>query len=759
MSPRLLNNVKSVLSTLDKKIKKDEKDSIISFEQFLSRAQAEPHKYFRNVFQLFSNMIYHYVAEEDEYETDPENIKYKTIDCDRLLVDNTNTPFFADLPLANRLLRFADSFKEGAQQNKIYVFIGPPGSGKSTFLNNLLIRFQEYSQSSEGITYEVLWRLEDEQLGPNIAEDIKEALKDYYSRNKVKFKDRAGFHLDVPCPNHDHPILAVPREHRKDLLEQIIHGEDRIKIFNKKEYEWVFKQEPCTICQSIYQALIKRLESPTKVFSMLFARRYVFDRRLGKGISVYNPGDNDPEKLYYVNTQIQRELSQRFKDSEIVKYIYSKYASTNDGVYVLMDVKGNNEKRFLDLHGIISEGTHKIEEIEENVSSLFLAVMNPEDKDKILKLKSFKDRITEINVNYILNYMAEVKIYYNAFGAQIKNKFLPGVLNNFAKIIISSRLDCNSEAMKEWIKDYKKYSKYCDEDLLLLKLSIFNNKIPSWLTEEDYKNFDRNVRRKIVNESEREGRTGFSGRESINIFNEFYNEVRKRFSESNGKKRSVLITMEDLKNFFNKKSDYFKRIPKGFIDSIIRLYNYNVMQQIKKSLFHQNEERISKDIQNYLFATNYDIGEKQICPYTGEQLEITDAFFEVIEQNLFDKKVDGDKRKEFRNDIASRFTISLQSMQADDSEITNTPLYNELYNNYMKNLRENIFQPFLQYTSFENAIKEYGTSKLDVFDERTKEQVTFLLQNLEKNFGYSKNGAQQVCLYVLNNKIAETFKE
>ena len=35
--------------------------------------------------------------------------------------------------------------------------------------------------------------------------------------------------------------------------------------------------------------------------------------------------------------------------------------------------------------------------------------MNPEDKDKIKIFDSYRDRISEIRINYILNYSEEVK--------------------------------------------------------------------------------------------------------------------------------------------------------------------------------------------------------------------------------------------------------------------------------------------------------------------------------------------------------------
>ncbi len=753
-------NIKSndIINLLDRKLKRYEEGSIIPFNEFLSKSREQPLLYYRNVFQLFSDMIYRYLVVEDEYKDDPENISYKTINCDNLLVENTDTPFFADLPLANRLLRLADSFREGTQQNKVYVFIGPPGSGKSTFLNNLLRRFEEYTHIHEGLSYEVLWKLDNDKIGLNVSPLVKEALEEYYSHQKklIHSQNINSDILEVPCPSHDHPILIIPREYRAEIIDKLITSEDaRLKIFHKKEYEWLFTENACTICTSLYEALLNRLRTPADVFDMVFAKRFGFNRRLGYGVSVFNSADKEPEQITYNNDELQRQLSLRFKDSNLIQYYYSRYARTNNGVFAIMDVKGENEKRFQNLHGIISEGVHKIGDIEENVNSLFFAVMNPEDKHKISSPDSFRDRIIEINVNYILNFSEEVKIYYHSLGTQIKKYFLPGVIENFSKIIISSRLNVESPAVKEWIEDYDKYSEYCDENMLLLKLSIYSNKIPDWLVEEDRKKFNKDLRRKIIRESDREGKFGFSGRESIYIFNEFYNSIPKKLNGENGNGTEIVqINMEDIRAFFKKHEQYCERIPKGFIDSLIRLYNYNIMQEIKESLFHQNETRISKDIQNYLFASNYDLGEKQISPYTKENIEVTEQFFNSIEQYLLPNDVTERARLKFRETVAARFGMNLQQM-SDEDKIQTSDIYKELYNTYINNLREHIFRPFLQYSSFENAIKEYGSPKFDVYDERTKEEVSFLINNLKTKFKYSQEGAKHVCLYVIRNKIAE----
>ncbi len=139
-----------------------------------------------------------------------------------------------------------------------------------------------------------------------------------------------------------------------------------------------------------------------------------------------------------------------------------------------MDIKGNNKDRLIELHNIISEGVHKVEHIEENINSLFLALMNPEDKRNVSGIQSFLEHIEYIKIPYVMDIRTEVEIYRNAFGKHIEAFFLPKVLHNFTRVIISSRLNTESEALLEWIKDQKKYELYCDKHLHLLKMEILS---------------------------------------------------------------------------------------------------------------------------------------------------------------------------------------------------------------------------------------------------------------------------------------------
>ena len=200
----------------------------ISFEAFLQALTADPPGVIRNVFQMFNDMVREYVGEgEDEYPDDPESINYVNYDCSRLFVEGADHPFFADRLFANRLISRVDAMRRGSQQNKIYVFKGPHGCGKSTFLNNLLRKFEEYANTPGRQRYETFWRIDRELVKTrselstlSVFEKLLEMQKDIDSKQFRKIqtmtdpRSDSGF-IEVACPSHDHPLLMVPKDLRR----------------------------------------------------------------------------------------------------------------------------------------------------------------------------------------------------------------------------------------------------------------------------------------------------------------------------------------------------------------------------------------------------------------------------------------------------------------------------------------------------------------------------------------------------------------
>jgi predicted Ser/Thr protein kinase len=768
--------VESALRSLSQAVGTLEAHLPVPFGEFLRHLVANPSIVMRNIFQVFHDMVTAYVGEGvDEYPDDPESIHYVSYDCNRLFVEEVDHPFFADRLFANRLVSLVDTMKRGAQQNKIYIFRGPPGCGKSTFLNNLLKKFETYTNTEAGRRYEVVWRFDRRKFCAKATDDDHPVIErlaqllETFHRGEAEMvpacdePDRGddgplnaayvnGQTVEIPCPSHDNPILMIPKAFRRDFFDDLFKNDRfKYKLATEKEYEWVFKDHPCTVCSSLYDALLYRLKSPHRVFECLFARPYRFNRRLGEGISVFSPGDRPLRQPVLGNPIIQKQLNRILNDSHAAKYLFSHYARTNNGIYALMDVKSHNAERLIELHNIISEGLHKVEDIEENVNSLLLAVMNPEDQKNIEGFQSFLDRVEYINIPYVMDLNTEVEIYRNIFGRHIDESFLPRVLHNFARVILSSRLKRRSEVMLEWINDPQKYRLYCDENLQLLKMEIYTGYIPKWLSDEDRKRLTAKRRRSIIADSETEGDFGISGRDSIKIFNEFFSTYAK------GDK---LINMSDLCKFFVKvHKEVRDLIPQGFLDSLLRMYDYTVLQEVKESLYYYNEEQIAREIQNYLFGINFEPGVSVTCTYTGERLEITEEFLSGIEYRLIGSAATRFQRLEFRKETQREYTrrTLTQEILVERAPIQRTRLFLDLHDRYVHNLKEKVLDPLLENENFRRGIKDFNEEAFKTYDNKIREDVAYLITNLGKKYRYSEQGAKEVCIYVIDNDLARKF--
>lgn len=747
-----------VLINLGNNIREKERRPPIPFNDFLYLAATNPRLVFRDIFQIYYDMVHYFVPKgDDEFKRDADHIGFFKYDTSKLFQTDCDDPYFADRLFANRFMNMTKDFRKGTQNNRIYIFEGPPGSGKSTFLNNLIHKFEEYTKTPEGISYKTYWRLDIEKLGGFQSKEMQkykmfeEEQNNNRGNNNNHFNNFPEKYLEFSCPNHDHPILQIPKYYRRQFMDELITDEKfKEQLFNDKEYEWVLKDLPCSICSSIQKTLNDRLGDPLEVFSMINARSNYYNRQLGEGVSVFNPGDPANDKPIS-KPSLQFMINDLLKNDEI-NYSYSYLAKTNNGILALMDIKEFNIDRLKAYHGIISDGVHKVDLTEEYIRTLFIGLVNPEDKIHYDKVKSFQDRIISVRIPYVLDYNTEVAIYKNKFSDKIIEMFLPRVIENFAKIIIASRLENDSPALKKWINKPEKYSKYLDKNLLLLKMDVFIGIIPEWISEEDIRRFDKNTRKEIIETSENEGQKGISGRKSLNVFNDFYSKCMLN---------NRLITMDDVRDYFtNQKDELHADIPQDLIDKLVDLYDYDVVQEVKESIYYYNESHISTDIQNYLFAINFEIGERRKSPITGEVIEITEDYLQNFEKRMLGSASTLQARQHFREDTQSEYvSVTLtQEVKLENKPITHTKLYRFLFERYTRNLKENALAPYLDNDNFRRAIQSYGTTSFNTFDERLKRDVSMLINNLIVKFNYKSDlAAQQVSLYVLDKGIASKY--
>lgn len=166
-------------------------------------------------------------------------------------------------------------------------------------------------------------------------------------------------------------------------------------------------------------------------------------------------------------------------------------------------------------------------------------------------------------------------------------------MENFAKIIIATRLQKDSKSIHNWIADPSKYPKFIDKYFLHLKLLLYSGEIPKWLQQDDIKHLDKKVINNIIIESENDGFSGISGRQSTQLLG----EALEKFTDE------TIVTTDDVMQFFQKSNiKEIKELLENFIQFIASYYNFKVLQEVKESIYYYNQEEIESQIANYLYA-------------------------------------------------------------------------------------------------------------------------------------------------------------
>ena len=138
------NETDNPLENLGKQLLEKEQLKPIAFDEFMKLSKESPLSVFRDIFQIFHDMVHFFVEEKKESKRNLFLEPYfKNYNFEKLLQEGCSSPFFADRLFANRFMALVNSFKDGTKNNQIILFEGPPGSGKSTFLNNLLFKLED----------------------------------------------------------------------------------------------------------------------------------------------------------------------------------------------------------------------------------------------------------------------------------------------------------------------------------------------------------------------------------------------------------------------------------------------------------------------------------------------------------------------------------------------------------------------------------------------------------------------------------------
>src|SRR4051795_12750210 len=589
--------------------------------------------------------------------------------------------------LERPLMQLVDFFKSAAQgygtEKRILLLHGPVGSSKSTIARLLKKGLEYYSKTDAGKCFTYSWRL------PRTAGD----------------GDHGEQYLD--CPMHEEPLLLIPAEARKDVLDAInekLPEGRKIKLYG----------EVCPFCRKVMADLLDQYDGDwKKVMDHVKVKRLILSEKDRRGIGTFQPKDEKNQDSTELTGDINyRKIAEFGSDSDPRAFNFDGELNiANRGIVEFIEVLKLDVAFLYDLLGASQEHMIKPKKFAQTyIDEVILGHTNEPEYKKLQgneMMEAFRDRTIKIDVPYNIRLDDEIKIYMKDFGPnKVRGMHIaPHTIEVAAMWAVLTRL---AEPKKAGITK-------------LQKLKLYNGKSIPGFTEDSIK--------ELKEEAPREGMQGISPRyiqdkisnalvshqaqldKAINPFM-VMNELEEGLSHHS------LITDEELKKEYKE------------LLAVVREEYEDILKAEVQRAISADEDAIKRLATNYIESVRaYPQHERVRNRYTGRDEDPDERLMRSIEEKI---DIPDSRKDDFRQEIMNYIgALALDGKKFEYN--TNARL--------LKALELKLFEDQRDTIKLKNLVSS-------VVDDETQQKIDVVKQRLIKYFGYNETSATDVLNYV-----------
>ncbi|HEX8915853.1 MAG TPA: hypothetical protein VF796_26090 [Humisphaera sp.] len=589
--------------------------------------------------------------------------------------------------LERPLMQLVDFFKSAAQgygtEKRILLLHGPVGSSKSTIARLLKKGVESYSRTDNGKLYTYSWRLPRQ---PGEADEGEQY---------------------VPCPMHEDPLLLIPIDARKEVLDAL---NEKLPLGKKIR----LYTDVCPFCRKIQADLMDQYGGDwKKVVDHVKVKRLILSEKDRRGIGTFQPKDEKNQDSTELTGDINyRKIAEYGSDSDPRAFNFDGELNVaNRGVVEFIEVLKLDVAFLYDLLGASQEHLIKPKKFAQTyIDEVILGHTNEPEYKKLQgneMMEAFRDRTIKIDVPYNVRLDDEVKIYLKDFGPErVKGMHIaPHTIEVAAMWAVLTRL---AEPKKAGITK-------------LQKLKLYNGKSIPGFTEDSIK--------ELREEAPREGMQGISPRyiqdkisnalvghqavleKSINPFM-VMNELEGGLSHHS------LITDEELKKEYKE------------LLAVVREEYEDILKAEVQRAISADEDAIKRLATNYIESVRaYTQHERVRNKFTGREEEPDERLMRSIEEKI---DIPDSRKDDFRQEIMNYIgALALDGKRFEYN--TNARL--------LKALELKLFEDQRDTIKLKNLVSS-------VVDDETQQKIDVVKQRLIKYFGYNETSATDVLNYV-----------
>jgi serine protein kinase len=648
-----------------------------SFDWYLDEVYDDP-KIARNAHQRVADMFDHYGTEYDE---EAGVVEYHLASEDPLH-DGENR-FFGRV-IHESMHEFVNKVKSGARrlgpERRIKLLLGPVGSGKSAFDQQVRRYFEDYTMQEEGRMYTFRWT------------DLCSVIDDQDPADDT-----------VRSPMNQDPLVLLPLEQRQQVIDGI---NDRLEapytIRNEQSLDPESEFYMDRLLGHYNDDLQKVLEKHVEII------RLTADENKRQALETFEPKDKKNQDETELTGDVNYSKIAVYGESDPRAFDYSgAFCNANRGVFSGEELLKLQREFLYDFLHATQEQTIKPKNNPRiDIDQVIVGRTNmPEYKDKKgdEKMEAFNDRTKRIDFPYVLSYDQEAEIYRKLLGnADVPDIHVePHTLEMAGLFSVLTRIEEPDTDTVDLLQKAKAYNGEEDE-----------------ADEVDVKK----LREEASTTAEiGEGMDGISPRF-------IGDEIAEAIMDSKHRGRGFLSPLIVF-NFFEENLEHHGSIPEDnfetyyrYLERVREEYRERAIEDVRHALAYDVDEirRQGEKYMDHVMAyIDDDTVEDEI---TGREQEPDETFLRSVEEKL---DIPEDRKDDFRQEVSnwvSRRAREGEAFNPQDNERLRRALERKLWEDKKHNIN---FSALVSANEFDD-------------DERSA-WIDALVQQ-----GYSEDGAREV---------------
>ena len=726
----------------------DQSQNTFSYEDYIEIVRNSPRTHIRNTSTYILDMI-KFFSNDDSTQ----------LGANLFENDHHDAPaVYGQERTKKEIYNILKSFQEEGINNKFILLVGPNGSAKSSFVKKLMKGMEVYSEHEEGHNYTFSWIFPIESYTKGSLGLNQQTLSQSTGHlSTYAYLDDKEISAILPSDLKDNPILLIPIEHRRNIIENLFKDDQEyLKLIKKSS---LYNGDMSKRNKMVYDALLKNYKgNHADVLKHIRIEKFNISKRYSNGAVTIEPQIHVDAQMQQITMDKRLASLPPSLQSLNLFQMHGQLTMSNRGVLEFSDLLKRPLDTYKYLLQTMETSNINLNGILTELDIFFIGTSNEIHLNAFKQhpdFNSFKGRFKFIRAPYLLNHLEEEKIYQTQVESlSLKSLFEPHALSALCLFAVMTRLRSPLSKNYEDKNLANIISKFTPLEKALFIADIKN--IPDDLSSEQKQILQQNaseVLNEFINENLYEGKFGLSPREIKTFIYEITNE-----------KDSItyLDVLEGIDQLIQRKGDFdfLNMTPQGDFHNPVRFAEHIKThcteifdKELRDCLGLIDNRSYDDHIKKYISNINAQIkGEKVKNEITGKFVEPDEYFMSEFEKSI--------NIKEDSNKYRSHLISKLGAYYLDNPGVSID--YVQVFPDLIKSLKEsfrNEQKKYIQTLSnhvvfYEKSILQTkgDSSTQDSTNRKEIESIENVINTLVENYKYSKKGAFSLLKNVLNAK-------